>query len=271
MRIPIRPMARRPRPAVPRIVLPNRSAPSCRSSSSAEGVLDPDDAMFAAGQPLQGKHIETDQVGAPLGLAQQEEAGGADDSALLTRRHRGLRPAKIGANPLPHLDDRQYILIQADQIDFPGLAPYIACEHHETSRLQELRGQLLGCGTTLQTGFCGHVCQNARVGSRRHRRYPAGSSQLREKSQETAMSTSLVAEWDNFYVITGSSAAGLTGLTFVVIALAADSTGVKMNALRAYVTPTIVHFGTVLALAAYLSMPHQGVLSLSLGFGATGL
>ena len=85
------------------------------------------------------------------------------------------------------------------------------------------------------------------------------------------MATSLVADWDNFYVITGSSAAGLTGLTFVVIALAADSTGVKMNALRAYVTPTIVHFGTVLALAAYLSMPHQGVLSLSLGFGATGL
>jgi hypothetical protein len=85
------------------------------------------------------------------------------------------------------------------------------------------------------------------------------------------MAASLVADWDNFYVITGSSAAGLTGLTFVVIALAADSKRVNMNGLRAYVTPTIVHFGTVLALAAYLSMPHQGVLSLSLGFGAAGL
>jgi hypothetical protein len=84
------------------------------------------------------------------------------------------------------------------------------------------------------------------------------------------MTTSLVAEWDNFYVITGSSAAGLTGLTFVVIALSADAKRVSIDGLRAYVTPTIVHFGAVLALAAYLSMPHQGVLSLSLGFGAAG-
>jgi hypothetical protein len=84
------------------------------------------------------------------------------------------------------------------------------------------------------------------------------------------MTTSLVAEWDNFYVITGSSAAGLTGLTFVVIALASDSKRVSLPALRAYVTPIIVHFGVVLGLAAYLSMPHQGVLTLSLGFGITG-
>lgn len=84
------------------------------------------------------------------------------------------------------------------------------------------------------------------------------------------MSGSLLAEWDNFYVITGSSAAGLTGLTFVVIALSADSKRVNIRGLRAYVTPTIVHFGAVLALAAYLSMPHQGPLSLSLGLGAAG-
>ncbi len=84
------------------------------------------------------------------------------------------------------------------------------------------------------------------------------------------MTASLVAEWDNFYVITGSSAGGLTGLTFVVIALASDSKRVNFRGLRAYVTPTIVHFGAVLALAAYMSMPHQGVLSLSLGFGAAG-
>jgi hypothetical protein len=84
------------------------------------------------------------------------------------------------------------------------------------------------------------------------------------------MATSLLAEWDNFYVITGSSAAGLTGLTFVVIALSAESKRVNIDGLRAYVTPTIVHFGVTLALAAYLSMPHHGALSLSLGFGAAG-
>jgi hypothetical protein len=45
---------------------------------------------------------------------------------------------------------------------------------------------------------------------------------------------------------------------------------VNIDGLRAYVTPTIVHLGAVLALAAYLSMPHHTVLSLSVGFGAAG-
>jgi len=84
------------------------------------------------------------------------------------------------------------------------------------------------------------------------------------------MAVSLLADWGNFYVITGSSAAALTGLTFVVIALAANKTRVSSSGLRAFVTPTIVHFGTVLALAAFLSIPHQSLMSLSLGFGVAG-
>ncbi|HEY2808571.1 MAG TPA: hypothetical protein VGI91_07230 [Steroidobacteraceae bacterium] len=78
----------------------------------------------------------------------------------------------------------------------------------------------------------------------------------------------LLAGWENFYVIVGSSAGGLTGLTFVVIALAADANRVRASGLRAFVTPTIVHFGVVLALAALLSMPHQSILTLSAGFAA---
>ena len=84
------------------------------------------------------------------------------------------------------------------------------------------------------------------------------------------MTESLLKDWDNFYVITGSAAAGLTGLTFVVIALSAEAKRVNVRGLRMFVTPTIVHFGAVLAQAAFLSMPHLGVLSLSLGFGAAG-
>jgi hypothetical protein len=84
------------------------------------------------------------------------------------------------------------------------------------------------------------------------------------------MDVSLLADWGNFYVITGSSAAALTGLTFVVIALAANTGRVYTTALRAFVTPTIVHFGTVLALAAFLSVPRHSLLSLSLGFGVAG-
>jgi hypothetical protein len=83
--------------------------------------------------------------------------------------------------------------------------------------------------------------------------------------------TTLLEGWDSFYVITGSSAAGLTGLTFVVIALAADARRANMQGVRIYVTPIIVHFSTVLGLAAYLSMPHPVLLGLSLAFGSAGL
>ena len=84
------------------------------------------------------------------------------------------------------------------------------------------------------------------------------------------MESSLLAGWDNFFVITGGAAGGLAGLTFVVISLAADAHRVKHIAVKAFVTPTIVHFGAVLALAAYLSMPRHTVLSLSLGVGVVG-
>jgi hypothetical protein len=85
------------------------------------------------------------------------------------------------------------------------------------------------------------------------------------------MDASLLAGWENFYVIVGSSAGGLTGLTFVVIALIRDTRRARPTGLRGFVTPTIVHFGGVLALAAFLSMPHQRPLSLSVGFGLAGL
>jgi hypothetical protein len=85
------------------------------------------------------------------------------------------------------------------------------------------------------------------------------------------MDNSPVAGWDNFYVIVGSTAGGLTGLTFVVIALIREAANVRPTGLGAFVTPTIVHFGGVLGLAAFMSMPHQRVLALSIGFGLAGV
>ena len=82
---------------------------------------------------------------------------------------------------------------------------------------------------------------------------------------------SLLSGWESFYVIVGSSAGGLTGLTFVVIALAADSRKAGADGLRAFVTPIILHFGQVLALSAFLSMPHPSTLALSIGFAAAGI
>ncbi len=82
---------------------------------------------------------------------------------------------------------------------------------------------------------------------------------------------SLLEGWDNFYVILGSAAAGLMGLTFVVIALLSDMSRATPTGTSGYITPTIVHFGTVLALSAFLSVPHQNLTSLSLGLGVTGM
>jgi len=80
----------------------------------------------------------------------------------------------------------------------------------------------------------------------------------------------MLADWSNFYVIMGSAGAGLTGLTFVVIVLVAEARRANTSGLRAFVTPTIVHFCTVLGLAAFLCAPHQTATSLSIGFGAAG-
>jgi hypothetical protein len=85
------------------------------------------------------------------------------------------------------------------------------------------------------------------------------------------MEASPLAGWDNFYVIAGSSAAGLTGLTFIVITLAAEARRVNPNGLKVFITPTIVHFVTVLGAAAYLSMPRQTLLSVSVGSGLAGV
>jgi hypothetical protein len=76
--------------------------------------------------------------------------------------------------------------------------------------------------------------------------------------------------WDNFYVILGSGAAALLGLTFVVIALIAERRA-NPAGMAGYITPTVVHFGTVLGLSCFASMPHQNVLALSLGVGSTAM
>jgi hypothetical protein len=67
---------------------------------------------------------------------------------------------------------------------------------------------------------------------------------------------SLLKEWTDFYVIVGSSAGALTGLQFVVIALIAEGeTTRSMLEIRAFGTPTIVHFCAVLLISGIVSAP----------------
>ena len=62
--------------------------------------------------------------------------------------------------------------------------------------------------------------------------------------------------WDNFYVIVGSAAGALIGLQFVVLTLIANRPPLRAaDAGAAFATPTVVHFGVVLFLAAIVCVP----------------
>jgi hypothetical protein len=84
------------------------------------------------------------------------------------------------------------------------------------------------------------------------------------------MALAPLADWANFYVIIGSCAGGLTGLTFVVIALASEAQRVNPAGVHSFVTSTIIHFGAVLVIAAFLCVPHQTLFSLAAGIGVVG-
>jgi hypothetical protein len=67
-----------------------------------------------------------------------------------------------------------------------------------------------------------------------------------------------LAAWSNFYVITGSSASGLTGLMFVVITLVAGQERVMKSmrdGVETFSSPTVVHFCAALIISATLSAP----------------
>ena len=82
------------------------------------------------------------------------------------------------------------------------------------------------------------------------------------------------SEWQNFYVIVGSAAAGLTGLQFVTMALIAEMplpSGQVEEGNASFSTPTIVWFVTVLMIAAMLTAPWRGVAKPSALVGLAGL
>jgi hypothetical protein len=81
-----------------------------------------------------------------------------------------------------------------------------------------------------------------------------------------------LAGWQNFYVIVGSSAGALIGLQFVVMSLITNMVSrTDPGAGQAFATPTIVHFGTVLGLSAFLCAPWDGPGSAAIFWGAVGM
>jgi hypothetical protein len=100
---------------------------------------------------------------------------------------------------------------------------------------------------------------------------PATDGEAIEASgQEDAVSP--LSAWANFYVVIGTSAGALTGLTFVVITLVAGrpQRGGSWG-LGAFTTPTLVHFGVALLVCASLSAPWPALAPAALLLGLTGL
>jgi hypothetical protein len=88
--------------------------------------------------------------------------------------------------------------------------------------------------------------------------------------REVAMSA--LSGWESFYVIVGSSAGALTGLTFVAVTLTGEvRTRGAGQGIPAYTTPTIVHFGVVLFVSALLSAPWPDLLPPAIILGLCGI
>jgi hypothetical protein len=82
-----------------------------------------------------------------------------------------------------------------------------------------------------------------------------------------------LSPWESFYVIIGSSAAALTGLQFVVMALVTETQRVDSgtDTIGAFGTPTVVHFCAVLLMSAVLSAPWQSLTPAAWVLGVCGL
>lgn len=85
--------------------------------------------------------------------------------------------------------------------------------------------------------------------------------------------SSVLTPWSNFYIMTGSAAAALTGLMFVVITLV---TGVERfrrspDGISTFSTPTVVHFCAALFVSAVLSAPWRSLVYPAALLGLAGL
>jgi hypothetical protein len=79
--------------------------------------------------------------------------------------------------------------------------------------------------------------------------------------------------WHDFYVIVGGGAAALTGVMFIVASLRTREMAVRRKeGERAYVTPTVFFFASVLVMAALMTIPtiSRTLLGALLAFGALG-
>jgi hypothetical protein len=84
--------------------------------------------------------------------------------------------------------------------------------------------------------------------------------------------TSLLNAWTNYYVITGSAAAALTGLMFVAISIVAGRPSQpSREGVSTFSTPTVAHFSTALITSALLNVPWRSLWHAGVALGIVGL
>jgi len=87
---------------------------------------------------------------------------------------------------------------------------------------------------------------------------------------------SIFKAWENFYVITGSSSAALTGLVFIVVTLSADlrrRLGARPTSegTSIFSSPTVVHFCAAFFVSGVYSAPWRAPLYAGILIGVAGL
>ena len=82
----------------------------------------------------------------------------------------------------------------------------------------------------------------------------------------------MLHSWDNFYITAATAGATLIGLLFVVVTLGTGiSTSSAVQGVRAFVTPTLAHFGGVLFLSLVALMPWPSAWPPSIILGLSGV
>ena len=82
----------------------------------------------------------------------------------------------------------------------------------------------------------------------------------------------MLSSWNSFYVMTGSSAAALTGLVFIVVTLISEKESAKSDSgMSTYTTPTVVHFSCALLTSAVMSAPFGSLVPISVILGLAGV
>jgi hypothetical protein len=79
-------------------------------------------------------------------------------------------------------------------------------------------------------------------------------------------------DWQTFYFMVGTASATLIGLMFIAVSLGADlPAATDANGINTFVTPMLIHFGSVLAISAVMLIPTFRLISLGIALLLIGL